>query len=168
MIKVIPMPDNRKVLVQVSKLQLLQEKGIRKAFYFIGKDLVKESQKLIMMKPKHGKVYTIRRLGRRIKHRASAPLEAPANLTGALKKSIDFSVIDGDRMEFGVREYFPDRKGQPKGVDYGVYLELGKINRDGTRMAKRPYLLPSIVKNQKNAQQHFETQLKKSLENESI
>jgi len=163
MINIIPDLANRKVLIQISNLQKLQNKGIRKAFYYIGKDLVKTSQRLIMMKPKHGKTYIIYRGGRRFRHIASAPYEAPANLTGALRKSIDFSVIEADRMEFGVREYFPDRKGTPKGVDYGIYLELGT-----SKMDKRPFLLPSIVANQKNAQQHFEQQLKKALENESI
>lgn len=62
-------------------------------------------------------------------HQRSAPGEAPANESGRLLKSIDYTVRNYTEMEFGDRIY------------YGKYLE------DGTeKMKKRPHLLTTAKK----------------------
>lgn len=151
-------PNNEKVIISIKNLPKTQIRWIRKAFYYIGKDLVKDANKLILQKPKHGKIYLLRRNGLKRLHRASAPGEAPANFTGSLRQSIDFDVVGANRMQFGVQQQFQNRQGTPDGVKYGKYLELGT-----RKMAERPFLLPIIKSNYRNIRKHFETQLKRGL-----
>ncbi len=151
--------SNANVIIKIQNLKIDQLRGIRKAFYFIGKDLVKDANSLILQQPKHGKLYTVRRGGRRFRHRASAPGESPANLSGSLRSALDFNVVGGNRLEFGVQEKSQNRKGTPSGVIYGKFLELGT-----TKMDERPFLKPTIKKNYRNTQKHFETQLKQQLD----
>lgn len=80
-----------------------------------------EARSLILRGPKTGKLY-IRR--GRIKHRASAPGEAPASDTGTLVRSIVINV-DPIRLTASVGS----------NVLYAPYLELGT-----RRMKARPYL----------------------------
>lgn len=158
MFQVKPDLKNRQIFIQIKNLISTQKTAIRRAFYFSGKDLVKTSKAMIMEKPKHGRLYRLKKNGRYVLHRASAPGEAPANFTGALKRSVDFTVSGADKMIFGSRLYFPDRKGMPSGVKYGGYLELGT-----KKIAPRPYLESSIKKNYRNIQTHFEKHLKTKL-----
>jgi len=158
MLEITEAPNNDKVICQIKNLPKLPTRALRKAFYYIGKDLVKDANKLIMAKPKHGKLYLLRRNGLTRLHRASAPGEAPANFTGSLRQSIDFDVVGADRMQFGVKQRFQQRQGTPDGVKYGKYLELGT-----RKMSERPFLLPVIKKNYRNIRKHIETQLKRGL-----
>jgi HK97 gp10 family phage protein len=95
MFNIIRSPNNEKVICKIKGLPKAQTRWIRKAFYYIGKDLVKDADKLIMQKPKHGKIYLLRRNGLKRLHRAS------------------------------VKQRFQNRQGTPDGVKYGKYLELG-------------------------------------------
>lgn len=149
-------PRNLKVVIKIQKQAGDQKKAIRKAFYEIGKRLVAATNKAILKKPKHGKTYIIK--GR--KHTASAPGEAPANLTGNLRKSLDFEVRGSSQMLFGVQESFGNRKSGQNGVIYGRALELGYQPRN---LAARSYLIASIRENQKNTQVIFERNLRESL-----
>lgn len=158
MFKVSKSPNNAKVICSIKDLPKTQSRWVRKAFYYIGKDLVKDSQKLITKKPKHGELYRLRKNGVLRLHRASGAGEAPANFTGSLRNSLDFDVVGSDRMQFGVKQKFQNRQGTPDGVKYGKYLELGT-----RKMDERPYLLPTIKSNYRNIRKHFETQLKRGL-----
>lgn len=125
---------------KITNLTKNTKQGIRKAFYFIGKDLKKESVRLINQKPKSGRFYIINVGigGKALKspriHQASAPNEAPAVITGKLRKSISFNVHNFNQLEFG------------SNVEYGKYLELGTV-----KMKPRPYLKPSILNKNKNS-----------------
>lgn len=149
---------NKAIFIKISDLRSKNKEGIRKAFYDIGKDLTKTTSNLILA-PKHGKIYKIRRLKRIKMHRASAPGEAPANLSGTLRKSVGFDVNGSTKMEFGVRAPTSSIKTKKTtGAIYGVYLE------DGTKkMAKRPFLITAIKQNQKNTKLRFDTWLKREL-----
>ena len=92
--------------------------GIRDGFYEIGQENVKHTRKLILDPNKNGRIYLIK--GKL--HQASAPGEAPANLSGALEKSVDYHVRDYE-MEFGDKEL------------YGKFLEGGTV-----KMLPRPHL----------------------------
>jgi hypothetical protein len=164
-------PENRKVKVQIDELAKRSNVGIRKGFYYLGRDLVATSKKLIRKKPKTGRTYFIRKVigGRLVRHVASAPGEAPARITGALLNSLDFNVSGADRMEFGSKRKtqflqraigagFTVRGTRKTNIEYPKFLELGT-----KKMAKRPYLLPSIKNNQRNAREHFEREMKKAL-----
>ena len=155
---------NRRAVISLKHLQGNSQRAIRQAFYFIGKDLVKDAGKSIMAKDKRGRLYKLIKNGRLVLHIASAPGQSPANFTGALKSSLDFNVVGSDRLEFGSRETFLSKGGVPvnlktrKGVVYGRALELGNTDRN---LEARPYLKPAIEGNYRNIRDHFERQLKK-------
>lgn len=153
-------PENNNIYIKIKGLTKANEEGIRKAFYYIGKDLVQTSKELILDKNKSGKVYPVRLSGRIVKHRSSSPGEPPANLTGNLRKSIGFDVRGGNQLEFGSRSGPPAAGVSPKQniADYAKSLEIGS-----SRVEARPYLKPTIKANDRNASAHFEAQLKMEL-----
>lgn len=141
-------PANKEVFIQIANLANINKEAIRKAFYYVGKDLVATAKTDIMKKPKHGITYRVSKNGRMVMHTASKAGEAPANLRGNLKKGLDYEVQGSDEMTFGVRDT----------VEYAGYLE------DGTsKMKARPYLKTSIEENFGNIQRHFEEQIKRDL-----
>lgn len=93
--------------------------GIRFGLYNFGDKVRKDIREAILKKNKTGRTYIIRRGSRRIRHRASAKGEAPANLTGNLRASVGYDV-KGIDMEIGYRE--TSLKG--KQVPYGARLEI--------------------------------------------
>ena len=100
--------------------------GIEKAFWQSGKDITAEFSKQVLAKNKTGRLYVIR--GR--KHRASAPLETPANLTGNYRKSVGFKVNQGTTPQLTIGN----------SAEYAGFLELGTsrmIKRRGLRNAIR-------------------------------
>lgn len=129
--------------------------GIRQAFFAQGKDLVSMAQSLIIKGPKTGRLYRIP--GRRRRHRASAPGQPPANLSGSLRKSIDFQIHGAQQLEFGSR---PGKFGGTTAntANYAKVLEEG-----GGRIQKRPYLEPTVKKNQRNLQKHSRNRLRQAL-----
>lgn len=105
-------------------------RGVRRGFHRFGKELVDRNRKLIRKGPKTGKLYRIP--GRKRRHRASAPGEAPANLTGDLARSIGYEILSsGSEMAYGSRSE-KDSKG---GVPYGAWLDGGT-----KRIKPRPHV----------------------------
>jgi hypothetical protein len=170
-------PNNRKAEIQIKNIARYCKTGVRRAFYYLGKDLVKESKKLINKKPKKGRTYFIRKVigGGLVRHIASAPGEAPARITSALFNSLDFDVQGSDRMEFGskrktqyiqraIGKGFTVRGIRRTQIEYPRNLELGLLRGEGSPdNKKRPYLLPSINNNERNAREHFNREIKKAL-----
>ncbi len=151
-ISVISSPKNKKAFLSIGRAPARARTGIRKAFYYIGKEDVSVSRKQILKKNKTGRVYMVRLKGRTVRHRASAPGEFPANLSGALRKSIDFVVRGSNRMEFGAR------------VPYAENLELGKIPGPGSAASKaRPFLAKTVELTRRNAIVHMGREIKKSI-----
>lgn len=152
MIKVRPDTQNQKVELSLGNLKQLTNRGIRQGFYFLGRDLMKTSQKGIKDPPKTGRIYKIRSArGRRKNHQASAAGEYPANLTGELRKGVRFEVQGNSRLVFGAQ------------AEHGPYLELGT-----RKMAERPFLKKSVLSNQRNAKKHFVREIRRAHENENI
>lgn len=110
--------------------------GYRLAFYNIGKENVRITRELIKKGPKTGRLYRI--AGRKRRHRASAPGEPPANLTGRLRRGVNFEVKGTDQMQFGDT------------VFYGFYLERGT-----KKIKPRPHLKRAVVKNARYAEQEL-------------
>jgi Bacteriophage protein of unknown function (DUF646). len=83
-----------------------------------------------------GRLYYIARLGRM--HRASAPGEPPATLTGRLRQSITHSEIqsDGENVWINVGTDVP----------YGKILEFGGVTSDGIRILPRPYMAATFLR----------------------
>ena len=104
--------------------------AVRGALTDIGKKNEGTARGLILSKRKTGRVYSVVVRGRRVRHRASAPGESPANLSGNLQRSIGFKVIGFNQLIFGAD------------TEYAGFLEKGT-----KRMGKRPYLIVAIEKN---------------------
>lgn len=125
-------PKTEKTVLDLSRMPQEVKRGIRRGAYLSGKELVKETRERINDKPKSGRIYTIyrgiggKRLRRPRLHRASAPNEAPAVITGRLRKTIDFKVRGDKRLEFGAGS---------SQVEYARILEVG-----GGRIKARNYL----------------------------
>ena len=137
---IIASPNFNTKNININNLDKLTNQGIRKGFYFAGKGLVQEAKKLINNKPKSGRIYIITQGlgGKTLKnprsHRASAPNEAPAVITGNLRQSITFIVHNYNMLEFG-----------SENVEYAAELENGS-----TKIRKRPFLKPAILNKNKN------------------
>lgn len=110
-------PKNKKTFVDIENLTRKHKKAIRNANYDIGRESQNETRKSINNTGKTGKLYKI---GNRV-HRASSKGQAPANLSGKLKRSVDYSVRGHKQSEFGYKEL------------YGKFLEDGTKN-----MGERP------------------------------
>lgn len=150
MIKVEAGKNNVVATHQLMNTPKLTRKGIRRAMYESGKDLVSTARALINSKNKSGRIYRVtvgfggQQLKRPRLHQASAPGEAPARLSGTLGRSTDFFVRGTSELFFGA------------GTEYAPILEAkNKLNR--------PFLRPSIAANERNILDHFERQLAKQL-----
>lgn len=106
-----------------------------------GKELRELVKKAIIDGPKTGRIYIIK--GR--PHQASAPGEAPANLSGGLVKSTDF-LQKGLNLEVGY------------GAFYGKFLEHGT-----SKMAQRPNLAYLPEKYHRLVQKYFPGYVEKYL-----
>lgn len=160
MIKVILNTKSNPALRSLDYISNKTKAGIRQAFYQAGKSLKSTSSNLILDKNKSGILYTVRLGNSKRKHQASAPGEAPANLTGNLRKSIGFDVRGSEQLEFGSRDGAPAAgvSGKQHVAKYSVFLELGT-----SRMAARPFLNPSIESNERNIFTSLVEQIKGSL-----
>lgn len=146
-----------RVNLQIKNLASVEKQAIRKTFYDVGKDLVSDAKEEINKTPKSGRQYRKYygqkgRLKRPQYYTASAPGEAPASVTGKLRKSINFTVSGDNQMTFGVD------LGRGNAT-YGKYLEYGDLismTGQGSRKIKpRPYLSAAYKKNISNIQQKF-------------
>jgi hypothetical protein len=147
---------NKQVFVKIDRLASQSSRAIRQGFFKFGKELVNTSRRLIIDPPKTGNLYRV--AGRKRRHRASAPGQAPANLTGALQRSIDYKVYGSSQMEFGSN---PSKTSGDSGrtARYAKELENGSKRIRG----RRPYLETSVRKNAGNGRKHFESELRKAL-----
>jgi HK97 gp10 family phage protein len=135
MFKIVPTSETERTLLIISNMPIKTKSGMRQGLFKFGTLLKKTLQADILKKPKGGREYFIRRGGRRFRHIAAADGETPANITGRLRKSVDFKVSGSNRMEFGY----------DNSVDYGLYLELGT-----RKMGAKPGIKNAIDKNLQN------------------
>lgn len=143
--KITASPENKKVEFQLKNLKSLNIRGIRQAFYFLGKDLKATANKNILELPRFGTQEKYK--GRR--RRRSRAGESFANRSGKARKQLGFFVKGGDSMEFGFR--------QDSDTEYVKFLE------DGTsKMGTRPTLKISVDANNRNAESHFKREIKKA------
>lgn len=118
---------SRKFLSDLTNLDDKFRRGVTRGWDRSGRVLVNSAKKEIKDGLKTGRIYHIR--GRR--HRASAPGETPANLSGNLRRSIGYEARGWNQMEFGAD------------AEYAGFLE------EGTRkMKKRPTLGNTFRKEQ--------------------
>lgn len=145
-----PDPRNYRTEINIRDQGLSTNRGIRKGFYLLGKELVKTARAGVMNPPKTGRIYRYKRESGRYKnHQASAPGEYPANETGAYRKSLGFEVRGGRQMEFG------------SDSEYGAYLEKGT-----SRMGPRPTLQKADAENRGKAFTILDREMKRALSRE--
>lgn len=109
--------------------------------------LQKRTNHAILHGKKSGRVYFVRTAsGRRKRHRASAPGETHANLTGVLRKSLSWKVHGWERAEFGYGVASSTSNVAPF---YAPFVEFGT-----RRMAPRPSLQNAIEREE--VQGHFD------------
>ena len=146
-VKIIEDLKNKKVYLKIDRLGEITRQSIRKSFYLLGKDLVRTTSKAILKKPKGGRVYIrVFKSGVRRRHRASAPGETHANMSGALRRSLGYKIGGSISLEFG---YGVD-KPAPK---YGKWVEFGT-----RKMAARPSLQNAIQATSRNAETYVGNQ----------
>jgi hypothetical protein len=139
---------NDQVLLKLQQGEKLTRAGIRWAFFELGRDLKETANREILRKPKKGQLYIMRGpSGRRRRHRASAPGEAHANLSGKLRRSMGWTVRGSQELTFGYGVTSP-------APDYAPFVEKGT-----RRMAARPSLGISVDGNLRNAELHFARQI---------
>lgn len=141
---------SKKALLQSKSIAKLTNSGVINAFRKIGQDLVRDAEKQILQRPKHGRLYKIKVNGRSKSHRASAPYEHPANITGKLRKSLGYRVNGSRQMQFGA--------GNKTDVKYALYLEEGT-----KKMEARNYLQRTIKENQNNIRDRLNQEIQKVL-----
>jgi len=158
---------NDKIKLQIGKLNDDTKQAIRLAYHDIGKDLMVEARRLINEKPKHGKKY-ITKIGIKgkvlkrgaKKYTSSAPGEAPAVITGELRKSINFTVGGWKRMEFGI-----DLKhGNAPYAHYLEYKDMIAMQGEYKYPKPRPFLSGAYKNKKANILENFKRYIAKNLE----
>ncbi len=104
--------------------------GIHSALLNIGRDNVREAR-AAMRRRKTGIVYRLMINGRRINHRASAPYESPAYLTGEMSRGYKYDVSGSSFLEWGNE------------AEYSGHLEFGAPRAN---LLPRPHILPVVEK----------------------
>ena len=145
---------NRRVELQIQNLVVLTTRGIRQGYFQLGSALKIDMNAEVLKKNKKGQIYIVRTsggrrgVGKSRRHRASAPGQTPANLTGNYRRAIGYEIHGSDSMEFGIRD----------DVDYGDFLESGT-----SRMSARPGVGNTVTKMQGQANEYFMGNIEKEL-----
>ena len=113
-------------------------RGIRDALYDTGAQSAKWMRRLVETGTRSGRLYVlsgrIRFLAQKRLHRASAPFEPPARMTGRLAKGVQYAVRQVHELEVGVRL---DDRSLP---NYPKMLETGT-----RKMKARPFVRPTSL-----------------------
>jgi len=139
--KLIANAKNRKIELRIEDNKQSTVRGIRQAFYFLGKDLKATTEKNILALPRIGTPEVFR--GK--KRRASIRGETFADRSGDARRQLGFSVKGGDQLEFGFRQ---DAK-----TFYTKILE---------EQMRRPTLKIATNSNARNARKHFEKEIERA------
>ena len=145
---------NARVFRELEETELKTSRAIRMMWFDLGDDLLSNAQKEILSGRKSGRVYIISRRDRRfktgvrlIRHRASAPGETHANLSGELRKAAGWKVHGNGDMSFG----YGLTRSSP---EYDEFVEFGTRN-----MEARPSLENAVNDVQGFVQPRFSEQM---------
>lgn len=152
-IKVKPGRENKNIEVRIGKITARTRVALTNASHQIGNRVRREARRSILEGPKTGIAYNLRLRGKRVRHRASAPGEAPANFTGTLRKSITYEVASGNRLL------------EITAGDGTNELEYSRILEEGDGILQRPYLITAITRLRRDTVKYFETYLEREYDN---
>ena len=96
--------EKREAQLHIDNTIKMTKRGIRQGFYEVGKNLKGAANTAILAKDKTGRIYKIQRGKIVRRHRASSPGQTFANLSGAARRSLAFSVHGASELEFGFEE----------------------------------------------------------------
>lgn len=150
-------------LIKVKNFSKDVRKGIKAGFEQLGSNLVRTGQNQALNEPKFGRTYRIKNIkGVSKLHRASAPKQSPALLSGNYFSQFKYLLRSWKGMEFG------------NDSEYSEYLEFGILRKQGEskgkgkgnakwRLAPRPGVQNSVKSNVRNARVMLETNIGRSL-----
>lgn len=142
----------RQAIFRIKNLNRLTKAGIEHGSYVSGRGLVSSTSKAILARNKTGRIYRLRTAkGRRRTHRASAPGETHANLSGRLRRSLSFKVSPST-LEFG---YGVTKQAAP---EYAEWVEFGT-----GRMKPRPSLQNGIKAETRNMVRNYRNEVGKRI-----
>lgn len=90
-------PGNKSTIKTLTELETYTTRGLRSALFDIGFKNARDAGDLINNESRSGRVYFVKGTP----HQSSAPGEAPANMSGRLKKSMNYLVRGYHEVEFG-------------------------------------------------------------------
>ncbi len=146
--------NNQVVQKQIEDSPNAVRTAIRFAFYNIGEDLVRIAKEEFN-KPKSGRFYWTRvgKTGNPLKkprrYQASAPGQAPAVVSGRLRRSLTHRPLSWNKMKFSAGD---------KEAFYAPFLEEGT-----SRMEARPFMSTAVKEVQKDAENYMKIEIKKQL-----
>ena len=159
MITVTLPPNSRRVILRIVNLPRATRRGMTQGWQQLGESLRRDADRDILRHPKSGRLYRVRtgRAGRGPlrRHRASAPGETHANITGRARRSLSWKAGGADEMVFGYG-VGSNRRGNPP--VYAKMLEFGT-----RRMDARPSLQNAIRGNIRNAQTYFGLEIRRAI-----
>lgn len=154
--------QSKQVLLSMNKLAEQNREAIEAGFFELGDDLVRTAENQAFNEPKKGRTYlNVQDAAGRIikeKHRASAPGQSPAVVTGEYVDSFGYQVSGGEKMVFG------------NSADHAKELEEGRLRPapGESFMEPRPGLGNAVEANIRNGQKIFERQIEKHLAKQKI
>ena len=137
-----------KAFLVMNKSLINNREGVRRGLVEVGPEIRKEVKRLIKDPIKTGRIYIIR--GK--PHQASAPGEAPANLSGRLAGSVSSRVSRSTQLIIG------DLASR---APHGKYMEFG--TKDG-RIKPRPHLKPAALSKAREVKQSILREVQKQLD----
>jgi len=129
-------PNGKKILSSIRRTDEKTVKGIRRAFYEIGKRLKSSANESILRGQKTGRTYVVTSGSVRRRHKTSSSGQAWANISGKARRSIGYQVSGADSLRF---------TGGGSNAPYVKYLEEGT-----SKMSPRPAMRNAISDQTRN------------------
>lgn len=146
MISVSMSRQSDEVFVKIKNLEKTNKQALSNGFNQLGESLVRRVQNTILNEPKHGRFYKISTNGVKRLHRASAPGQTPAIISGKYFESTYYESSGWQGLRF------------INDAPYALYLEKGT-----KKMKPRPGMKNAIKSELRNGKMYLESSLSKAM-----